>query len=356
MNLNFGPPKMTVALDAKLSFLRQPGSYAEPASRVEAIETHMSWVFLTDSHAYKLKKPVRYPLLDFDSLEARRFYCEEEVRLNRRLAPDVYLGTVALVLNASGHLQLGDTGTTGAPVDYLVRMRRLSSQHMLDHAILSGTAREQDITHVAALLARFHDRCERADIDAASYRLVLQGDIEQSRVTLSSPAYRLPVEEVEHACDALQALLVRIAPLLDQRVLQHKIVEGHGDLRAEHVCLEAEPVIIDCLEFSPALRRIDTIDEVAFLALECERLGAPHFSRLLLHTYYELAGDVPHPALVHFYQAFRATLRARIAILHLDEERFRLSAEWPRRAMAFLQLAQQHARAAEESLTTQAAR
>lgn len=353
MNLPLGPRTVTVSLDAKLSFLRQPGSYPEPACRVEAIETHMSWVFLTDSHAYKLKKPVRYPLLDFDSIEARRFYCEEEVRLNRRLAPDVYLGTVALVVNAGGHLELDGTGM---PVDYLVRMRRLSSQRMLDHAILCGTAREQDITRIAALLVRFHDRCARIDIDVAGYRRILQSDIEQSRVILNSPAYALPAEEVERACNAQQALLARIAPLLDQRVRLHKIVEGHGDLRAEHVCLEAAPVIIDCLEFSPTLRMIDTIDEVAFLALECERLGAPHFSRLLLQTYCELGGDVPHSALIHFYQAFRATLRARIAILHLDEEKFRLSTEWPRRAMAFLVLAQQHARAAEGALTTQAAR
>lgn len=338
-----------VSLDSKLAFLRQPSSYAEPVYRVEAIETHMSWVFLTDSHAYKLKKPVRYKLLDFNTIEARRFYCEEEIRLNRRLAPDVYLGTLALVVDADGHLRLGGEG---AVVDWLVKLRRLPAHRMLDYAIRSGTVQEQDITQIAALLVRFHDACDRVDIDTAAYRKLFDDTLEQNRTTLVTPAYRLPQHDVDRVCNAQQTTLRRIAGLLDERVLARRIVEGHGDLRAEHVCLESEPLIIDCLEFSPALRTIDTIDEAAFLALECERLAAPELGTLLLHTYYELSAEHPPAALVHFYQSVRACTRARIAIWHLNEEKFRHSAEWPRRAMGYLQLAERHVQAADRLLPT----
>ena len=120
------------------------------------------------------------------------------------------------------------------------------------------------------------------------------------------------------------------------------IVEGHGDLRPEHVCLHPRIAVIDCLEFSRELRIIDAVDEVGFLALECERLGAPELGRILLRAYIENTGDSPAVALLGFYQSFRAALRARIAIRHLNEEKFRYSAEWRRRALDYLDLAQRH--------------
>src|SRR3569833_1843809 len=129
-----------VSLEAKLAFLRQPSHHPGLFHRIEAIETHMSWVFLTERFAYKLKKPVRYELLDFRTIETRQYFCEEEVRLNRRLAGDVYIGTVRLVLDAHGHLQLGGEGKAA---DWLVKMRRLPADRMLDHEIKSGMANQE---------------------------------------------------------------------------------------------------------------------------------------------------------------------------------------------------------------------
>ena len=128
----------------------------------------------------------------------------------------------------------------------------------------------------------------------------------------------------------------------ERRALTGKIVEGHGDLRPEHVFMGPPLCIIDCLEFARALRLVDPADEVGFLALECERLGAPDAGALLLRTYAEMSGDAPAPALVHFYQSYRAGTRARIAIRHLAEAQFRNSPEWPRRALRYLDLAEQH--------------
>lgn len=333
------PSLSNVTLESKVAFLRQPTSFPESTYRVEAIETHMSWVFLTDGYAYKLKKPVCQDILDFCTIEARRRYCEEEVRLNRRLAADVYMGIVALSIDALGHFQLSECGTI---VDWLIKMRRLPTQHMLDYAIKNGAAGAEDIRRVAARLAAFYRNCTSIVIDPAAYRTRFLRDIDRNQQELCRPAYRLPIEQVLSLCRAQSAVLNNKGDWFDARVRAGKIVEGHGDLRPEHICLEAKVTVIDCLEFSRELRIVDPADELGFLALECERLGAAQSGPLLLRTYSELSGDWPDTALVHFYQSYRASLRARIAIKHLDEEKFRYSAEWPRRTRAYLQLAEQH--------------
>lgn len=334
------PPACEPALEAKVAFLRQPASYPDPAYRVEALETHMSWVFLTDGHAYKLKKPVRNELLDFGSVDARRHYCEEEVRLNRRLAPDVYLGTVPLAIDACGHLHLGGDGK---PIDWLTSMRRLPTQSMLDYLLRNGTARDEDIRRVAVRLAGFYQGCEAVVIDADRYRDRFLQDIDRKLDNLSRPAYRLAANEVLNICTAQRNFLQERRDLFDARVQAGRIVEGHGDLRPEHVCVDARNApqvsIIDCLEFSRELRIIDAADEVGFLALECDRLGGTNLGALLLRHYSENSGDWPDAALLGFYQSYRALLRADIAVKHLDEEKFRYSPEWRRRAQAYLQLA-----------------
>lgn len=328
-----------VTLESKVSFLRQATSFPEPTYRVEAIETHMSWIFLTDGHAYKLKKPVRYSFLDFSEIDARRHYCEEELRLNRRLAAQVYLGIVRLTLNSMGHLQLDGRGTV---IDWLIKMRRLPTHRMLDYCLRNGTASREDGLRVAARLAGFHRSCPPIAFDQGYYRRRFECQIGEVLDELSLPAYRLAVEQVTDVCSAQHAALKRMTRLLDERLNSGRIVEGHGDLRPEHICLEPELPIIDCLEFSRDLRIADTADELAFLMLECERLGAADFGDLLLKSYCEISGDWPNVALTHFYRSCRASLRAMVTIRHLNEETFRYSPEWRRRAEDYLHMAQQH--------------
>ena len=134
-----------VPLDAEVAFLREPRNYPEPTSRVEAVETHMAWVFLTDLHAYKLKKPVCHDELDARTAKRRHFYCDEELRLNCRLAAQIYLAVVPLTLEGHGHLQLDGTGEA---IDWLVKMRRLPASQMLDHALADGTVSEETLRPV----------------------------------------------------------------------------------------------------------------------------------------------------------------------------------------------------------------
>lgn len=333
------PSGEPVPLDAKLTFLRQPSNYPEPPYRLEVIETHMSWVFLTTCHAYKLKKPVCYDDLDFRSAAARHHFCDEELRLNRRLAPDVYLGVVPLTLDAEGHLALGGDG---APVDYLVRMRRLPQQCMLDHVLRQGHAGAQDMESIAVRLVAFFQSLAPVDLDGPAYRERYARKLAACAHELLQPAYGLPAAYVRRLCHRQHNALDRMAARIDRRVQDGLVVEGHGDLRPEHICLSPSPLVIDCLEFSRTLRVLDRADEVAFLALETERLGWPGLGALLVHYYRAISHDRPAPALLHFYQAHRAIVRAALAIAHLKEAQFRYSPKWTASAMNYLQLAERH--------------
>ncbi len=325
-------------LQAKVAYLSRPDSYPENPRAVEAVQTHMAWVFLTDRHAYKLKKPVRYSFLDFGTLEARRFDCEEEVRLNRRLARDVYLGVVPLTLAPGAGLRLGGDGE---PVEWLVKMRRLPRELMLDQAIARGQIGEDDIRRFTRVLADFYRRARPIAIDPSAYRQRFVRAVGVNHRVLSSAGYGIDADVLQPITAMQLAFAERDARILEWRVAERRIVEGHGDLRPEHVCLGQAPAFIDCLEFNRALRILDPADELAFLAMECECAGAAFVGEVVFDAYREALGDAPPPRLVRFYKAYRATLRARLAVWHIDDcgaER----ARWIERARTYLALAASH--------------
>jgi RNA 3'-terminal phosphate cyclase (ATP) len=327
-------------LAAKVEFLHQASSYPEPTRQVTAIETHMSWVFLTDRHAYKLKKPVRFPFLDFSTLALRRHFCEEEIRLNKRLAPDVYIRAVPLARAGDGSFLLENAGTT---VDWLVKMRRLPGDRMLDQAIRSGTLNEADIERVADRLAEFYRDAPPIEIRAADYLRRFERDAAGNRDELRRVSEMLPRDHVERV-HAAQLALLRDAPdLFERRVEESRIIEAHGDLRPEHVFLAPEPQIIDCLEFNREFRLLDPVEEIAFLGIECELLGAAWIGDFVLERYRRATGDDPPRALIDFYKSYRAALRSKLAIWHLREPRIRDPQRWPVQARRYLELALRHA-------------
>lgn len=325
-----------VGIRAKLAFLRRPASYPGEPRGVQVVETHMSWVFLTDRDAYKLKKAVRYDCIDFSTPELRRHDCEEELRLNRRLAPEVYLRVVPLTFDAGGNLALDGVGE---PVDWLVHMRRLPADRMLDQLIRRGAVEEADVRPAAERLARFYAGAAPSELTAGAYRERLAAGVREDLHELSRPEFGLPVARASALADAQRAFLAREAELFDRRVREGRIIEGHGDLRPEHICLTPEPAIIDCLEFSRDLRVLDPADELAFLALECERLGKPGVGAWFFQVYAELSGDQPPVALLRFHRTYRAMRRAKIAIWHLRDPGVREKGKWRERALQYLELA-----------------
>ena len=327
----------SVSLATKVAFLSRPDAYPERPARVESIETHMSWVFLTDSRAYKLKKPVRYDYLDFSTVEARWADCMAEVRLNARLAPDVYLGVRPLELGADG-LRLD---SHGVPVDWLVEMRRLPKAQMLDEALRAGTADAAAIERVASRLSRFYAGAARVPKGAAEYLEGLASDLRDDRRWLCVPEYGLDAELATGPPGALLDVLEGHRDLIGPR--SDRLVEGHGDLRPEHVCVgDGQPLVIDCLEFRRDFRIVDPVDELAYLGLECERLQASWVGPQLVACYQRFVGDRPPGPVVEFYAARRAILRAKLAVWHLRDRDVRSTTAWSEVATCYLRLAAGH--------------
>jgi aminoglycoside phosphotransferase family enzyme len=296
----------------------------------------MSWIFLTETHAWKLKKCARTEYLDFSTPEARKRDCEIEVRLNRQLAPNVYLGVVPLTAEKNGKLQLGGKGEA---VDWLVWMRRLPADRMLDTLIARRSATRSDISKLASLLTAFYGRAPRVSITGREYREELAGHLESAHKVLAGAGQSMLAELVKPLFRSQLTFLEKSADSIDGRILKGKIIEGHGDLRPEHVCLKRRPVIIDCLEFNRDLRVTDICSELTFFALECERLGAPDIGKLVLKKYVEETADSPPSALLAFYKAYHACIRAKLAVLHVKDDAVRNRTKWISKAAAYLSLA-----------------
>jgi uncharacterized protein len=254
-------PQAPPSLSDKVAFLSRPESYPEGAACVTAIETHMSWVFVTDRLVYKMKKPVRFPYLDFSTLEARRRTCEESLRLNRRLAADVYLGLVPLTCTDAG-LRLGGPGE---PVEWLEQMRRLPERMMLDSAVREGRATARDGERLTAVLAGFYARAQPCELDAAAYRARLAAGVRDHARALCDPVLELDTGPIAALAEAQADYLERHSGMLRCAGRCRPDHRGHGDLRPEHVCLSEPPVFIDCLEFNRDLRLLDCVDELSYL-------------------------------------------------------------------------------------------
>jgi aminoglycoside phosphotransferase family enzyme len=261
--------------------------------------------------------------------------------LNRRLARDVYLEIVPLAVTPQGAMRVGGDGVV---VEWLVKMRRLPAQLMLDHAIRHGNVAHHDVRRFVLVLADFYRRAEPVAMDAAQYRQRLERDIRANHLGLSVPEYAMPLDLVQSVAARQLAVLEQEASSFDRRVTQGKIVEGHGDLRPEHICLGPEPLFIDCLEFNRDWRVLDPADELAYLSMECEVAGAPWIGEVAFETYREATGDDPPLALVRFYKAYRASVRAKLSAWHLkDHPDPADQGKWIARARRYLELADRYA-------------
>jgi aminoglycoside phosphotransferase family enzyme/predicted kinase len=297
----------------------------EPWAQIK--ETHAGVVIFLGDHAYKVKKPVDLGFLDFTTLEARRTICQEEVRLNRRLAPDVYEG-VADVLSPDGEV-----------CEHLVVMRRMPDERRLAALIRSGSPVEDHLHQIARMVASMHARSPHSpEIDEEggwnALRSRWMASFAQVRGLRDVPVGSDVISEIE-------LLTVRFIDgrhaLFEARVSACRIVDGHGDLLADDVfCLDDGPRILDCLEFDERLRFVDGLDDAAFLAMDLERLGADRLSELFLGWYAEFSGDPAPPSLWHHYVAYRAFVRAKVACLrHAQGD---ADAAWRSRELAELTL------------------
>jgi aminoglycoside phosphotransferase family enzyme/predicted kinase len=299
-------PSLTV-----VDVMSDPRLYGPSVHAVEVRETHISWVFLAGERAYKVKKPVLMPFLDYRELETRRQYCFEEVRLNRRLAPDVYLGVRALVRAGDG-FAIGPESASDA-LEYLVEMRRLRDDAYLAQRIARPGFDTGSLDKVATALASFHRSAPRAP-DAKPFRSQLEPAL-TSLVTHATPQARTRMHLLARS---LRDLHDDCREELCERAARGLVCEGHGDLRAEHVVLDP-PAIVDCVEFDRALREIDPGADIAFLAMDVERLGGQVAAEHLVERYRAAGGDPGSPCLQALFRGYRACVRAEIAELRAEQ-------------------------------------
>lgn len=337
-------------LAIKVARLKQPEAYSQKCAAVDAVETHLSWVFLTETTAYKLRKPTELGRLGELALRDRRARCDEEVRLNQRLAADVYRGASPLLLTCAGIFVSAAVlppgvafSGAGDVIDWLVTMRRLPRDRTLDRLIRAGSVDLSAVRRAARVLSRFYERSIPVPFRGDDYRARLRGEVLRYRRELDAP--RLSKEGVSlDAITSFQLERLRREPeLFDARARAGRIIDAHGDLRPEHIFLTPEPVIIDCLEQDRELRILDAASELAFLDLECDRLAAPDVGRAFLDEYQETTGDAPPEELIDFYESHHACIRAVVALWHTEGSDPDAWPPWIAKARAYLRLAARRA-------------
>ena len=292
--------------------LSQPTIYPDRPQQVSVVETHISWVFLTDHYAYKLKKPLKYDFLDFSTLEKRHHFCLKEVALNRRLAPQAYLDVVPVTESPTGRLGINGDGPV---VEWLVRMRRLPADRSLDQLITTGSLRETEIQQIEKRLTEFYRNLAPLPLHTELYRQRIEAHVKGNFNELLDPFHKLDPSVVKRVHSSQFRVLRLFPETFDNRVRDGRIVEGHGDLRPEHIYLNPTPSVIDCVEFNAEFRQVDVLDELSFLAIECAALGGKVVGDRILNDYLKSSGDRPPPELVPFYQCYRASVRAKVHAL-----------------------------------------
>lgn len=298
----------------------QPAFYPHRPARVELIQTHISYVFLAGDQVYKVKKPVRFAFLDFSTLERRRFFCREEVRLNRRLAGDTYRGVVAIRARAGG-FALADESDAGA-LEYAVHMRRLPSERMLARLLERDAVTEELIDRITARLVAFHAAADAGPEvarggDPATIAHLMDDDFAEVVALHGDTISAEDDRTIQAWC---HATLDRLAPLLRRRQASGRIRDGHGDLHAEHICcLDDRLLIFDCIEFNAQFRYRDVAAEIAFLAMDLEYHGRRDLAAHLVSRYAAEARDAELPTLVPFYACQRAYIRGKVDSLKSRE-------------------------------------
>ncbi len=297
---------------ALIASLRNRASFPEPCSSVELIETHISWVLLCGRYAYKIKKALYLGFLDFSTLAKRKHYCLEELRLNRRLAPHLYLDVVAIGVTPDGPLLGADVN----PIEYAVKMARFEQSELLDRRLREGRLDGAHIDRLATLIADFHARQPstppRSDLGTAqAVHDPVRANFKALRSTIRDAAMLRQIATVETWSEREYGSL---RERFDRRRRDGFVRECHGDMHLGNMAVhEQELMVFDGIEFNPALYWIDVISEAAFLFMDLEDHGRTDYAWRFLNRYLNQTGDYPGVRLLRYYLCYRAMVRAKVA-------------------------------------------
>jgi aminoglycoside phosphotransferase family enzyme/predicted kinase len=301
-----------------LKSLMKPEAYPEATTSVELVQTHVSYIFLTDRHAYKIKKPVDFGFLNFSTIDRRRFYCNEEVRLNRRLCPDIYEGVVELRETLAGAAFHG----SGTIIDYAVKMKRLPADRMLDRLVEAGDVTAATMREVASVIAEFHGTAPSSPAIAEYGRLerIMFNWQENFEQMLPFEELTLPARDRESIRSWVTAFAADHGHIFQQRVNDGFVRECDGDIHLENICLDNGAVhIFDCIEFNERFRCCDTAADIAFLLMDLDYHGRHDLSDDVIDEYVSRTGDRGMLALIDFYRVYRAYVRGKVESFRLND-------------------------------------
>ena len=302
-----------------ITALQKPAAYPHPVSAVRLVETHISWVLLTGAYAYKIKKPVQFGFLDFSTLALRRHCCEEELRLNRRLAPELYLAVMPIRGPATRPVLCGRDDA----LEFAVKMREFPQDDQFDRLLMRGLLEHAHISALAARLAAFHRDAAVAALCTpyGSAEAVWQPMTENFAHIRPHLHERGQLDALAHLQRWSEQRYGQLHALLVRRKQEGFVRECHGDVHLGNiVLLDGAPVVFDCIEFNPNLRWIDVMSELAFLTMDLHDRGQPGLAYRALNDYLQASGDYDGLALLRFYQVYRALVRAKVAYLRLAQE------------------------------------
>jgi len=300
--------------------MSNPAFYPHGPDDVQLIQTHISWIFIAGDLVYKVKKAVDFGFLDFTTLEKRKYYCEQEVVLNRRFAPDVYVDVVAITEDGGGTLRpVGE----GAVIEYAVEMKKIPEERMLYRLMEAGRVTEDDVRRVGRYLARIYgdipsdERAQKFGTSEVIATNVLE-NFDQTRRYREGPVSTA-------AFDALEAwsrsFMEKNRPLFSARGEKEYIKDCHGDLHLQHICIEGDAIsIFDCIEFNERFRFGDVASDVAFLSMDFDFNGRRDLGDIFVSAYVDESGDTSLPDLLKFYKVYRAMVRAKVTSFMLDDE------------------------------------
>lgn len=330
--------------DREIQLLLRPETYDEPVEAVRLIQTHTSWVLLTGAHAYKIKKPVYFGFLDYTTLDARKFFCEEELRLNQRLSPDIYLGVVPIT-KEDGKLKVGGTG---AVVDYCLRMRELPQNTIMTEVLRRKAVTYSMIDEIARIVAGFHERAA-TDLEIGKFGSLetikfnwdenFAQTEEFKRRTIGSAAFRSIKEEVER-------FMVENRSLFSRRIRERRVRECHGDLHSRNIFIGEHVRIFDCIEFNRRFSCCDVASEIAFFVMDLEYYGEKGLANYFVDRYLALTRDHSLLKVLDFYKCYRAYVRGKVTSFNLNDPGIpaRARTEAAQTAREYFRLAARYAR------------
>lgn len=296
--------------------LMDPQAYDESVDEVELVQTHVSFVFLAGDFVYKMKKAVDFGFLDFTTLEKRKYYCEKEVELNRRLCGDMYIGVVTI--NRSNRIKIKGEGEV---VEYAVKMRRMPENHMMNKLLDRVEVNEELIDKIAEIIAQFHSRAETnerissfgsIDVIKANWEENFEQTREFINRTISS-------REFKQLRDKTKCFMTQHRQLFNQRVINSRIRDCHGDIHTSNIFVSDRIYIFDAIEFNERFRYSDVAADLAFLAMDLDFKGRSDLSNLLVERYKLYSGDWDFSELLPFYKCYRAYVRGKVTSFMLDD-------------------------------------